>query len=627
VNSGDGKDEMRCAACGRTARTRCGRCRMEHYCDRECQAAHWKIHKATCKLSPPASTPGGSFWPLAGQSSSSASRTSTQPLVPLCGNGFRSWLGHRSSWAQVQGSDLLEEPRVGITNWSNNCYLSAVCQCLMHTPLLREHLRETCNDLPEDEWLSELLGLCRLVDNARRRGCRYVDPPRRLSRLIAEANEEFAFGRQADAHEALMLLISRWLAGCVKAGDGSGADCSQLGYQEKEQLEASSMIGHVFGMLMGSKISCNYCSYESIVSRVEYCLCLTVTLGMTDDELQKCRQESAQQLNRWCLRRPLQGPRPDSSASPTSLSKLLDEYTNKEHIGDFKCEKCKRQGGHRTAFMRRRPNVLIVYIDRRQDANLFGKINRRVSFPSKLDLSRWIPRADIIELGGETSAARGGTSYSLYAMCVHHDLRGSTASGHYVAYARDRGNRWYQIDDETVRQVQWSDVEEQHPYLLFYMAEVPLGLADPVPPAEEKGGPDAPKEGEEAETGKTENGKEEAATAAATTEQPLEVEEPKEVQDEYHSGSYFQAGKADEGEQDHLIVGEEREGTFSAINEWQEASASGVDDAGDEEQLDPLEASDSVAPATTDSRERRPRLESKQAAKPGKSSFAAQTRS
>ncbi|CAE8598455.1 unnamed protein product, partial [Polarella glacialis] len=156
-------------------------------------------------------------------------------------------------------------------------------------------------------------------------------------------------------------------------------------------------------------------------------------------------------------------------------------YTGRENIEDFKCEKCKRNGGHRTAFVRRRPNVLVIYIDRRQDTNLFGKINRRLTFPARLDLCRWISETD--KGPGEAQGNGRGkvTCYSLYAMCVHHDLLGSTASGHYVAYVRDKANRWYQIDDEVVRQVQWSEVEGQHAYLLFYMAEVPLGLAEAVP--------------------------------------------------------------------------------------------------------------------------------------------------
>lgn len=107
------------------------------------------------------------------------------------------------------------------------------------------------------------------MDGAKRKGARYVpasvcvllcaaaggpgsevDLPRRLQRLITEAesgfemgshvpaqerkrysthreaSEEFAFGRQADAHEALMLLLSRWLNGCVKAESWAGASSS-----------------------------------------------------------------------------------------------------------------------------------------------------------------------------------------------------------------------------------------------------------------------------------------------------------------------------------------------------------------------------------------------------------------
>ena len=88
-------------------------------------------------------------------------------------------------------------------------------------------------------------------------------------------------------------------------------------------------------------------------------------------------------------------------------------------------------------------------------------------------------------------------------MVVHHDLRsqgrvlkrsllrGSTASGHYVAYVRDSRN-WFHMDDELTQQVQWSEVEEQHACMLFYMAETPLDMAESVPISEEKGGPEAP---------------------------------------------------------------------------------------------------------------------------------------
>lgn len=337
----------------------------------------------------------------------------------------------------------------------------------------------------KDEWLSELCRLFQLVEDASRRRTSYVNPPRRLCQLIAEASEEFAFGRQADAHEAMVLLITRCLAGCVAAGDGSGTNCSKLGYKEKEKLEACSLIGHVFAMLLGQRMDCNNCGYTSPMSHVDYHLTVRVTLGMTEAELQKCRQDSSSL--RWALRLP--GSKgSESSASPTTLSALLDEYTRKEEILEWKCEKCNCRGGGKTHFIGRRPNVLMIYIDRRQDCNLFGKINRRVSFPSKLDIGPWLSDAE----------GQGVTSYSLYALCVHQDLRGSTASGHYVAYVKDSSDRWYLIDDETVRSRTWAAVQEVHPSLLFYMADQLVLPFEAEPPLDAQK-PETPERAEAAE--------------------------------------------------------------------------------------------------------------------------------
>ncbi|CAK0806087.1 unnamed protein product, partial [Prorocentrum cordatum] len=173
---------------------------------------------------------------------------------------------------------------VGFTNCRNNCYLNAVYQCLLHTPLLRDHVPSACLHT-KDMWLAEFAGLYRLVDEARRRKASCVDPPKILSRLIAEASDEFTLGRQADAHEAVMLLINKWVEGCLASGDGTRADCSRLGYPEKEQLEANSLIGHVFGQVSGQTTSCASCPYESHMGRVEYCVCLNVSMGMSQERV------------------------------------------------------------------------------------------------------------------------------------------------------------------------------------------------------------------------------------------------------------------------------------------------------------------------------------------------------
>jgi len=476
-----------CSKCGKHATTRCGKCKIDWYCSRDCQAAHWKVHKEQCNA-------------LASRNAGSASTNSNDPpsvsRTPLCGEGFLGWLKARGNHGVGSNSScklfdyLPEEPFVGFDNRTNNCYLNAVFQCLLHTPLLWHHLLSACPN-PEDPWLSEILGLYRLVDEAKKKGESYVDPPRGVNRLIAEESDEFAFGRQADAHEALMLLITKWLEGCLNAGDGTRTDGNKLSYIEREKLEVSSLAGHVFAMKMGQKIACKNCPYESLSERAEYCSCLSITSGMTDQELKKCSEESAEQLRLWSSYRHLgsssSGGALESSASPTSLKDLLTRYTSEELIKDFRCEKCKEIGGvHRTAYFRRGPNVLIIYVDRRQDTQMFGKINRRVTFEEELDLGAWIT-ADDREAEFHRKTSNGTLPgapalYHLYGIVVHYDLRGSTASGHYVAYVRDRRGRWYHVDDSVVRPVPFDEVKKQHAYVLFYASDVvlpPVVMSDP----------------------------------------------------------------------------------------------------------------------------------------------------
>lgn len=40
----------KCAVCGGVASKRCGRCRNEWYCGRECQVKQWKKHKPICDI-------------------------------------------------------------------------------------------------------------------------------------------------------------------------------------------------------------------------------------------------------------------------------------------------------------------------------------------------------------------------------------------------------------------------------------------------------------------------------------------------------------------------------------------------------------------------------------------------
>ena len=46
---GGSADTVVCARCGGEVVLRCGRCKQVRYCGKECQVAHWKLHKGECK--------------------------------------------------------------------------------------------------------------------------------------------------------------------------------------------------------------------------------------------------------------------------------------------------------------------------------------------------------------------------------------------------------------------------------------------------------------------------------------------------------------------------------------------------------------------------------------------------
>ncbi|CAE7839356.1 UBP18 [Symbiodinium sp. CCMP2592] len=159
----------------------------------------------------------------------------------------------------------------------------------------------------------------------------------------------------------------------------------------------------------------------------------------------------------------------------TTLEELLRSFSRLERIDGYKCEKCRQTGCVRSAYIKRPPNNLVFYIDRRQDSSRFGKINRAVQFPQELDATPFVE---------ESSSG----SYQLYGIVVHQDFNGSTFFGHYIAFVKDRERGlWHRVDDDQVSEVPWSVVKEQRANLLFYAAKtVSLppcedGISEPIP--------------------------------------------------------------------------------------------------------------------------------------------------
>jgi len=416
---------------------------------------------------------------------------------------------------------LVTRPR-GLMNCGNTCFANSVLQCLVSTtPLacffLRRFFASSLEDAGQQQALSSFRGrsLCRKRDNTGKKATSLVssladffvkalpsdkdraaiDPsgdrdafsPRALVSRVREFCREMHFGGQHDAHEFLQgVLESMQKAELVPFGGEKMVD-----FRSQE----TTILYQTFGGYLMSQVKCPLCKYESNTFDSTLDLTLEITKSGVD-----------------------------------SVEKALQGFTKVEKLdGDnaWKCENCKRKVEARKQLtLHTAPNVLVIVL-KRYTPGRFGKLNKRISFPNRLDLTPYMSVAHLDNShSGKTSvesccgmastSADGAKSdaqthqqdqavvknesfhhvfdsppapYQLYGVLVHLDAMRSSFSGHYVCYvrrcppavdtgvvaARGDGDEeecgdavWYKCDDSVVTEVSWETVKSQGAYMLFY---------------------------------------------------------------------------------------------------------------------------------------------------------------
>jgi len=126
----------------------------------------------------------------------------------------------------------------------------------------------------------------------------------------------------------------------------------------------------------------------------------------------------------------------------------------------YKCLKCKKSVTASKQFSIHRAPKILSFQLKRFSAFMGNKINREVSYPSKLDIKPYM------------SNVQGGPLwYELYAVLVHSGY--SCQSGHYYSYAKASNGQWYCFNDSSVYPVSVNQALSQQAYLLFYHAASP----------------------------------------------------------------------------------------------------------------------------------------------------------
>ncbi|CAH9078369.1 unnamed protein product [Cuscuta europaea] len=320
-------------------------------------------------------------------------------------------------FVKLFNSNNVELRPFGLTNCGNSCYANAVLQCLAFTPpftayFLQGFHAKGCAIRAKKEWCFT----CEfesLVLNAKG-GNSPLSPSRIISHL-ENIGSSLGNGREEDAHEFLRYVIETMQSICLKEG----------GVHAPSTLEEqTSLIGFTFGGFLRSKIECLRCGGKS--EKHERMMDLTVEI---DGDI-------------------------------ATLEGALKQFTHTEVLdgeNKYHCTRCKSyEKARKKLKILEAPNVLTIALKRFQSGK-YGKLNKMITFPEILNLASYM-----------SGTSDKSPIYRLYGVIVHLDVMNAAFSGHYVCYVKNFQNKWFKVDDSTVKPVELERVLSKGAYMLLY---------------------------------------------------------------------------------------------------------------------------------------------------------------
>ena len=361
--------------------------------------------------------------------------------------------------------------QLGLRNLGNTCYFNSTLQCLFATAPLSAYILdggyradfvrssnrsssqmgsqsivEAYVCLLKEFWGQDSNASTHSVIAHSRTSSAPLDPSR-VKRILDVKSPRFRGYAQQDSHDALKALLEHIHEEIQKVKvKPKYQEMKDLAHQSLPEVADlwwnyarswnNSEIYDIFGGQYYSAVTCNKCGN---VSRA-FDIFLDVNMALP-------------------------------STSRCTLEDCWRNFTKKDEIDSYHCEKCKKKRkATKSVAIYRWPSVLVLQLMRFKFGSSSGGMMRSLasSSASRISTSVTFPLKSL-SLAKFGVGDHGCPTYDLYAVSCH--LGSTLGSGHYTSYACHAGSgRWYHFNDTHVSPVSEPPSSGSEPYVLFYRA-------------------------------------------------------------------------------------------------------------------------------------------------------------
>ncbi len=387
--------------------------------------------------------------------------------IPTSLSTQTSLISVKSTDAKKRSSVSAKDNIFGLKNLGNTCFFNSVLQILLASEKFINRLKEARSKLSSSSMTAEIISL---ADSKQEK----VKNPRLVFSKLVGQKKMFGLFHQQDSHECFVTILE---------------------VLEKEFKAAKlSPNGLPFNGYLAYKCYCMRCKSTEWVFQnntnmllglhddrqyLDICASLWKEIGeeAKHSKLQpidsksilqnKNVEESGFDLEKDTLFVDLTkeiASEIGSSDTERLVNRFFDFNVHSKIKNSYKCDHCKENStyGYNKNYILTPPEILVICL-KKFEKTAYGmkKYSKSVSFPSQMDLSRYVlsnpDRAD-------TSAI-----YELYGAVQH---SGSLNGGHYVCFVKKESGTWYYVSDSVVSQSSEGAALKSDAYLLFYQRKV-----------------------------------------------------------------------------------------------------------------------------------------------------------